>query len=180
MRDWFFLGVCAPGENRAGRGRGFASKVKRYLDTYSTLHFGFDGGEMGLARGVGLGFGFLVLLFGSRAQLVHAGGGGPVTVPQAPTVAPPATPPATPSVPQNPSGPHPLTAADLETFFDGILPLQLERSDIAGASVLVMKDGNALLQKGYGYADVKTKKRSIRRPPSFGWLRSPSCSHGFR
>ncbi len=36
--------------------------------------------------------------------------------------------------------------------------MQLERSDVAGASVLVMKDGNVLLQKGYGYADVKSKK----------------------
>ncbi len=53
---------------------------------------------------------------------------------------------------------HPLEAADLQAFFDGIFPLQLERSDIAGATVLVMKDGNVLLQKGYGYADVKTKK----------------------
>ena len=53
---------------------------------------------------------------------------------------------------------HPLDSADLEAFFDGIFPMQLERSDIAGASVLVMKDGNVLLQKGYGYADVKTKK----------------------
>jgi len=53
---------------------------------------------------------------------------------------------------------HALDSADLEAFFDGILPLQLERSDIAGASVLVMKDGNVLVQKGYGYADVKTKK----------------------
>jgi CubicO group peptidase (beta-lactamase class C family) len=61
-------------------------------------------------------------------------------------------------VPQNPSGAHALTSEDLESFFDGILPLQLERSDIAGASVLVMKDGNVLLQKGYGFADVKTKK----------------------
>ena len=51
-----------------------------------------------------------------------------------------------------------MTTADLEAFFDGILPLQLERSDIAGASVLVMKDGNVLLQKGYGYADVKAKR----------------------
>ena len=34
----------------------------------------------------------------------------------------------------------------------------MERSDIAGASVLVMKDGNVLLQKGYGYADMKSKK----------------------
>jgi CubicO group peptidase (beta-lactamase class C family) len=53
---------------------------------------------------------------------------------------------------------HPLTQDDLTAFFDGILPLQLERSDIAGASVLVMKDGNVLLQKGYGYADFKSKK----------------------
>src|SRR5215468_10450724 len=80
----------------------------------------------------------------------------PVAAP--PVVAPPATPPAVPQPPQSPSGPPPLTFQDLETFFDGILPLQLERSDIAGASVLVMKDGNILLLKGYGYADVKTKK----------------------
>jgi CubicO group peptidase (beta-lactamase class C family) len=53
---------------------------------------------------------------------------------------------------------HPLEKADLEAFFDGILPLQLEHNDIAGASLLVMQDGNVLLQKGYGYADVKSKK----------------------
>jgi hypothetical protein len=28
---------------------------------------------------------------------------------------------------------HPLEQADLEAFFDGILPLKFERSDIAGA-----------------------------------------------
>ena len=53
---------------------------------------------------------------------------------------------------------HPLGSADLQSFFDGIFPLQLQRSDIAGASVLVMQDGKVLLQKGYGYANVKTKK----------------------
>ena len=57
-----------------------------------------------------------------------------------------------------PTPAHSLDPADLTAFFDGILPLQLERNDIAGASVLVMKDGNVLLQKGYGYADVKSKK----------------------
>lgn len=100
---------------------------------------------------------FVVLAFLSlcRAQ-VPAIQAPPVVAP--PTVAPPATPPTVPPAPQNPAGPHPLTAADLETFFDGILPLQLERSDIAGASVVVMKDGNLLLQKGYGYADVKARK----------------------
>lgn len=62
------------------------------------------------------------------------------------------TPPATPS------NAHELSSADLEAFFDGIIPLQLERSDVAGASVLVMKDGKLLLQKGYGYSNFKDKK----------------------
>ena len=47
-----------------------------------------------------------------------------------------------------PTPAHSLDQADLTAFFDGILPLQLERSDIAGASVLVMKDGNVLLAEG--------------------------------
>jgi CubicO group peptidase (beta-lactamase class C family) len=53
---------------------------------------------------------------------------------------------------------HALESTDLQAFFDGIVPLQLERSDIAGASVLVMQDGNVLLEKGYGYADEKSRK----------------------
>jgi len=53
---------------------------------------------------------------------------------------------------------HTLERADLEAFFDGIIPLQMERSDIAGASVLVMKDGKDLLRKGYGFSDVAKKK----------------------
>jgi CubicO group peptidase (beta-lactamase class C family) len=54
--------------------------------------------------------------------------------------------------------PHALEKADLEAFFDGIIPLQLERSDVAGATVLVMKDGKELLKKGYGFADLTKKK----------------------
>jgi CubicO group peptidase (beta-lactamase class C family) len=55
---------------------------------------------------------------------------------------------------------HPLEKADLEAFFDGLIPLQMERSDVAGATVLVMKDGKELLKKGYGYSDI-TKKSSV-------------------
>jgi CubicO group peptidase (beta-lactamase class C family) len=73
-------------------------------------------------------------------------------VPQKPQQATAQTPPA------NPPAPHQLDAADLTAFFDGMIPLQLERADIAGASVLVMKDGQLLLQKGYGYSDTKDKK----------------------
>ena len=77
------------------------------------------------------------------------------TVPK--TSEPPAVAPNPPSTTPT-STPHALEHADLEAFFDGILPLQLERSDVAGASVLVMKDGQVLLLKGYGYSDWTKKK----------------------
>jgi CubicO group peptidase (beta-lactamase class C family) len=51
-----------------------------------------------------------------------------------------------------------LTAADLEAFLDGAMPLQLQRSNIAGATVSVVKDGKVLFARGYGYADVEAKK----------------------
>ncbi len=57
-----------------------------------------------------------------------------------------------------PSGVHELTAVDVEAFLDGIVPLQLERDDIAGATVAVVKDGKLLFAKGYGYADYEKKK----------------------
>ena len=57
-----------------------------------------------------------------------------------------------------PPGAHGLTAQDLETFLDGIVPLQLAREDIAGATVAVVKDGKLLFAKGYGYADYEKKR----------------------
>jgi CubicO group peptidase (beta-lactamase class C family) len=53
---------------------------------------------------------------------------------------------------------HDLTKADLEAFLDALLPAQLHSRDIAGAVVAVVKDGQVLLAKGYGYADVAAKK----------------------
>jgi CubicO group peptidase (beta-lactamase class C family) len=54
--------------------------------------------------------------------------------------------------------PHALGREDLEAFFDGIIPLQLERSDVAGATVFVMRGSETLLQKGYGFSDLKTRQ----------------------
>ncbi len=51
-----------------------------------------------------------------------------------------------------------LTATDLETFLEGVMPLQLEREDIAGAVISVVKDGEMIFARGYGYADVKNRK----------------------
>ncbi len=50
-----------------------------------------------------------------------------------------------------------MTAADVEAFLDGIVPLQLARDDIAGATISIVKDGKILFSKGYGYADVEKK-----------------------
>jgi CubicO group peptidase (beta-lactamase class C family) len=62
--------------------------------------------------------------------------------------------PATPE----PTGVHDLTKADLEAFLDALLPAQLQSRDMAGAVVAVVKDGQVLLAKGYGQADVAAKK----------------------
>jgi CubicO group peptidase (beta-lactamase class C family) len=59
---------------------------------------------------------------------------------------------------QIPAGVHELTAADVQAFLDGIVPLQLKEHDIAGATVSVVKDGKLLFARGYGYADVEKKK----------------------
>jgi CubicO group peptidase (beta-lactamase class C family) len=78
---------------------------------------------------------------------------------QEPKVTPvPPTPQApTAGEPRVTEPPHELTAADVHAFLDGFVPMQLEREDIAGAVVLVVKDGAILFAKGYGYSDVEKK-----------------------
>lgn len=61
------------------------------------------------------------------------------------------------TVEAEPTAPQ-LTAGDVEAFLDGVVPLQLEREDIAGATVAIVKDGKLLFAKGYGYSDVTNKK----------------------
>src|SRR5215831_8133727 len=73
-------------------------------------------------------------------------------------------------------GPAPeLTKADFETFLDALIPSQLRNRNIAGAVVSVVKDGQVLFQKGYGYADVEANKpvlpdQSLFRPGSISKL----------
>jgi CubicO group peptidase (beta-lactamase class C family) len=50
-----------------------------------------------------------------------------------------------------------LTAADLSAFLDGVIPQQIEKADIAGAVVAVVKDGKVLFERGYGYSDAEKK-----------------------
>lgn len=70
-----------------------------------------------------------------------------------------ATPAATSEAPALPAAParREMTAQDVEAFLDGLMPLQIEQSDIAGAVVAVVKDGQVLFSKGYGYADFEKR-----------------------
>lgn len=80
----------------------------------------------------------------------------------APAAIPPATAPVDPSASQLPKTPSPagvpeLTRGDVEAWLDGYLPYALDNGDIAGAVVVVVKDGQVLLQKGYGYSDIEKR-----------------------
>ena len=53
-----------------------------------------------------------------------------------------------------PSGEHPLTAEDVNAWLDGKLPDALKNGDIPGAVVSVVKDGQVVTTRGYGWADT--------------------------
>jgi CubicO group peptidase (beta-lactamase class C family) len=57
-----------------------------------------------------------------------------------------------------PPASHSLERADLETWLDGMVPYALKAGDMAGAVVVVVKDGTVLLEKGFGFADVSKKR----------------------
>lgn len=57
-------------------------------------------------------------------------------------------------LPAAPLNPVPLTADDLDVWLDGYMPHALKTADIAGAVVAVVKEGEILSERGFGYADV--------------------------
>ncbi|MBT0669272.1 beta-lactamase family protein [Novosphingobium profundi] len=56
--------------------------------------------------------------------------------------------------PSTPAGAHALEAADVDAWLDGYMPFALHSKDIAGAVVTVVKDGQIVAARGYGYADI--------------------------
>lgn len=68
-----------------------------------------------------------------------------------------------------------LGALDLEAYADGLVPQAIARGGLAGAVVVVVKDGQVLLSKGYGYADPQRRRpmdpaRSVLRTGSLSAL----------
>jgi len=89
----------------------------------------------------------------------------PPSAKESPTAETKPTPAATPE----------LTGADLEAYLDGMMPSQLNREDIAGAVVAVVKDGKIIFAKGYGFSDVEKRTRvtpdaTLFRPGSISKL----------
>ena len=76
----------------------------------------------------------------------------PTTTPIAPSLPKVEAPPTAPA-----PAAHTLDADDLHAWLDGLLPYSMQRGDIAGGVIAVVKDGNVLFQKGYGYADVEKR-----------------------
>src|SRR6266487_2289416 len=118
-----------------------------------------------------LGCHLAAMLGWALISVVQAQGPAP-----SPLILGPSPPPAqVPAVaPETSPGPE-LTKADFETFLDALIPSQLRNRNIAGAVVSVVKDGQVLFQKGYGYADFEAKKpvlpdQTLFRPGSISKL----------
>jgi len=68
-----------------------------------------------------------------------------------------------------------LTADDVNAWLDGYMPYALATGDLAGAVVAVVKDGQILTERGFGYANVEKKtpvdpKLTLFRPGSVSKL----------
>jgi CubicO group peptidase (beta-lactamase class C family) len=55
------------------------------------------------------------------------------------------------------SASHTLNAPDVNAWLDGFMRYALPTADIAGAVVVVVKDGHVLTQRGFGVSDVATQ-----------------------
>ena len=50
-----------------------------------------------------------------------------------------------------------LTKADVDDWLDGYMPYAIRKADIVGAVVTVVKDGEILTSRGFGYSDLESK-----------------------
>ena len=116
---------------------------------------------------------FAALAVANAIAIGVTSGQGPAPSPLLPQGAPATSKEA--AAPTQASPVPELTKADFETFLDALIPSQLRNRNIAGAVVSVVKDGQVLFQKGYGYADVEEKKpvlpdQTLFRPGSISKL----------
>lgn len=97
-------------------------------------------------------------------------------------LAPPVTTPSPQAEQAVPAQPQPqksiapqLTPQDADAWLDGFMPYALAEGDIAGAVVVIVRDGQIVTQRGYGYADIASRRpvdpeRTLFRPGSVSKL----------
>ena len=107
-----------------------------------------------MAKWRGFVFGMAAIAAGAAVaqQAVKLGPDTTVGKPTAAATAPGATP-----VAPVPGAAHELSKADVDAWLDGYMPYALARGDIAGAVVVVVKDGQVLTQRGFGFSDVEKR-----------------------
>jgi CubicO group peptidase (beta-lactamase class C family) len=54
-------------------------------------------------------------------------------------------------------GPSSLTRTDVDAWLDGFMPNALTQADIVGAQVVVVKDGEILTARGFGFSDLEAR-----------------------
>lgn len=113
-----------------------------------------------MAKWRGMTFGLLALAAGAAVAQQAAQLSPSVTPQKAPA---PVVATATPAVPgaagaPATSGAAVLSKTDVDAWLDGYMPYAIARGDIAGAVVVVVKDGQVLTQKGYGFSDIEKRK----------------------
>ena len=82
-----------------------------------------------------------------------------VSEPDAPAAIEPEQPVQPPHVHDASAAPRgPTSVEDLAAFLDGVMAVHLKDKHIAGATIAVVVDKKPFFSKGYGFADVATKK----------------------
>lgn len=120
-----------------------------------------------------IGFGLLMLIGGGAVAQDSAKLGAPPSLAQ---LAPPAAGggPSAAAVAGEPAQ-HLLTKADVDSWLDGYMPYALHTGDIPGAVVVVVKDGQFVTARGFGYADLDKRtpvdpNKTLFRPGSVSKL----------
>ena len=101
-----------------------------------------------------------ILAAGVMALTMSLTGMAQTPTPAAVTPAPASrTPPvANTATAASASGGKTLTAADADAWLDGFMPYALGASGIPGAVVVIVKDGQVVTERGFGYADLARHK----------------------
>ncbi|RZI58179.1 MAG: class A beta-lactamase-related serine hydrolase [Rubrivivax sp.] len=126
----------------------------------------------------------VALMLAAFGAAPHASAQTPTTTPKSAPIAPitataPASAASAAAAATSPAtakaSAQPMTLADTQAWLDGLMPAALKMAQVPGAVVVIVKDGQPLIQKGYGYADWDRRvpvdaERTLFRPGSVSKL----------